>query len=240
MEKCHQHVVKSAPYLIKNKHAFEINNKPEIIQELNIILQKINDIVYNTHSIDALTKSIHDTNFPLSEVFRDFYQIITNYLTLPMCRQGDRDFANLFRNYLCEAGANKLVHLYHFIANIGLIKLGCTRIYLVDKSKKGQPLQNVISDDEFLMQHVLDPSYQISKSNVENCIRKKYSKTDLGNILIGRTLLSISRDFRKSIQDVCPKIYKNWSPRSKESHEKFEQWLGKLIHDVDLIINTLR
>lgn len=75
MEKCHRHVVALVPYLIKNKKAFMYNNKSEIENELKNILQKIDDIVYNTHNIDTLTKSIYDKDYPLSEIFREFLNI---------------------------------------------------------------------------------------------------------------------------------------------------------------------
>jgi hypothetical protein len=238
MDKCHRHVVAIAPYLIKNKKAFMSNDKSAIKIELKTILQKIDDIVCNTHNIDTLTKSIYDKDYPLSEVFREFYYIIMAYLTEPICHKGDRDYANIFRTYLCEKSAKNLTHLYHFIANIGIIKLGCTRIYLVDKSKKGQQV-DIISDEIFLMQHVLNTSYRISKSEVEKCIKTHYKKTDLGNLLIGRTLLYISRIFRNGIKDLCPIIYKNWSFKAKKQHEEFEKWLDNFISDLDNLIYEL-
>ena len=140
MEKCHRYVAALAPYLIKNKKAFTTNNKQEIISELRTILQKIDEIVYNIHDVNTLTKSIYDKDYPLSEVFREFYYIVMTYLSKDFCKKGDRDYANLFRTYLCEKGARNLTQLYHFIANIGIIKLGCTRIYLVDKTKKANKL----------------------------------------------------------------------------------------------------
>ncbi len=239
MEKCHRHVVALAPYLIKNKKAFMYNNKSEIENELKSILQKIDDIVYNTHNIDALTKSIYDKDYPLSEILREFYYIIMAYLTESICKKGDRDYANIFRTYLCEKGAKNLTHLYHFVANIGIIKLGCTRIYLVDKSKKGKQV-DIISDDVFFMQNILNTTYRISKSEVEKCIKVHYKKTGLSNLLIGRTLLYISRLFRGSIKDFCPIIYKNWSTQSKQYHEQFEKWLDDFISDLDDLIYKLQ
>lgn len=239
MDKCHRHVVALAPYLIKNKKAFMSNDKPAIENELKSILQKIDEIVYETHNVNTLTKSIYDKDYPLSEVFREFYYIIIAYLTESICRKGDRDYANIFRTYLCEKGAKNLTQLYHFVANIGIIKLGCTRIYLVDKSKKGEQV-DIISDEEFLMQHVLNTSYRISKSEVQKCIKAHYKKTGLSNLLIGRTLLYISRLFRGSIKDFCPIIYKNWSIKAKKQHEEFEKWLDDFIHDVDDLIHELR
>jgi hypothetical protein len=239
MDKCHRYVVALAPYLIKNKRAFMSNNKTEIENELRTILQKIDNIVYNTHDVKTLTTSIYDKDYPLSEVFREFYYIVMTYLTKDFCKKGDKDFANIFRTYLCEKGARNLTQLYHFIANIGIIKLGCTRIYLVDKTKRGQQV-NIISDDEFLLQHVLNTSYRISKSEVQKCIRSHYKKAGISNLLIGRTLLYISKLFRSSVKDFCPIIYKNWSIQAKKQHEQFENWLDAFIHDVDDLIIELQ
>lgn len=238
MDKCHQYVSNLAPYLIKNKRAFTTNNKPEIENELRNILQKIDNIVYNTHDVNTLTKSIYDKDYPLSEVFREFYYIVMTYLTKDFCKRGDKDYANIFRTYLCEKGARNLTQLYHFIANIGIIKLGCTRIYLVDKTQKGKQV-NIITNDEFLLQHVLNTSYRISKSEVKKCIKTHYKKTGLSNLLIGRTLLSISKDFRSSVKDFCPIIYKNWSIKAKKQHEEFEKWLSDFIYDLDDLIYEL-
>lgn len=239
MDKCHQYVVALAPYLIKNKRPFMTNNKPEIENELRNILQKIDNIVYNTHDVDTLTKSIHDKDYPLSEVFREFYYIVMTYLTKDFCKKGERVYANIFRTYLCEKGARNLTHLYHFIANIGIIKLGCTRIYLVDKTQKGRQI-SIITNDEFLLQHVLNTSYRISKSEVQKCIKTQYKKTGLSNLLIGRTLLYISRLFRSSVDDFCPIIYKNWSVKAKKQHEEFEKWLNEFIENVDDLIHELK
>ena len=238
MDKCHNHVVKLAPHLIQNKVAFENNNKHEIEQELRNILHRIDNIVYNTHTVEELTNSISNPHFPLSEVFKEFYFIIHAYLSEKICRKGDRDFSNIIRTYLCEKGARNLTQLYHFIANIAIVKLGCTKIYLIDKTKKGQPVE-IISNDEFLLQHVLNVSFRISKSNVEKCITERYKAIGTSNLLVARTLLSISRDFRKSIKDFCPIIYKNWSIKAKQQHEEFENWLNKLIHLVDSLIIKL-
>jgi hypothetical protein len=234
MEKCHKRVLNLAPHLIQNKIAFKNNDKPAIEIELKTVLNKIDDIVYNIHDIKKLTESIYDKDYPLSEVFREFYYIIMAYLTEPICKSGDRDYANIFRTYLCEKGAKNLTRLYHFIANIGIIKLGCTRLYLVDKSKKDQQV-DIISDDVFFIKNILNTSYRLSKSRVEKCIQQKYKEIGKSNLLIARTLLSISKEFREHIQDFCPIIYKNWTKYSKHNHEQFEKWLEKLINDVDTI-----
>jgi hypothetical protein len=239
MEKCHRYVLNLAPHLIKNKNAFKTNDKSAIESELNTILYKIDEIVHHTHDIDTLTRSIYDQDYPLSEVFREFYHIIIAYMNEPICRTGEREFINIFRTYLCSKGAKNLTILYHFIANIGIVKLGCTRLYLVDKSKSGKEAE-IISSGEFLMQNILSTSYRLSKSKVEECIRAKYKKIGLSNILIARTLLSISRDFRSHVQKFCPIIYKNWTTQSKYQHEQFEKWLDKLIDVIDDVSQNLK
>jgi hypothetical protein len=239
MNKCHNHVLKLAPHLIENKVAFERNDKRAIEMELRTIFHRIDTLVYNTHTIDALTQSINDKDFPLADVVREFYFIVHAYLSEKICRAGDRDFSNIIRTYLCEKGARNLVQLYHFIANVAIIKLGCTRIYMVDKSKKGQE-PHIITDNEFLLQHVLNTSYRLSKSKIEKCIETEYKNSGLSNLLIARILLTISRDFRSSIKDFCPIIYKNWPISAKYQHEEFEKWLNKLIGILDIVIKKCR
>lgn len=65
-------------------------------------------------------------------------------------------------------------------------------------------------------------SYRLSKSEVKKCIYQKYKEIGLSNLLVARTLLSISKDFRERVQDFCPIIYKNLTIQSKNKHEQFE------------------
>jgi hypothetical protein len=97
-----------------------------------------------------------------------------------------------------------------------LILAGCTRIYLVDKSKKGSDVE-IISDSNFL--------------------KNTYKNTGLSNLLIARTLLSIGKKFRSNISKFCPIIYKNWSENCKRQHEQFEKELNEFIHILDDVIN---
>jgi hypothetical protein len=234
MDKCHVYIAQLAPQLIRNKHAFAHNDKNAIIQELNDIIHRIQDIIHTTNNVTHLRKII-DTDIPISDLFREFYYVIHTYLSHPLCAKGDRDFANIFRTYLCSNGARNLVELYHFMANVGIIEAGCTRIYLVDKSKTGTT-PNIIKDENVFLQNILNPAFRISKSAVTECVRTVATK-NVKKLMIARALLDISRRYRTTIEDFCPKIYKNWTSRAKAQHEKFEEYLGELIDIIDHVLD---
>ena len=240
MEDCHKHAAIIGTYLIENKQAFRTNDKKEIEKELYNILKRIDDIIYHEYkNIDILKHAIHDPHFPLASVLKEFYMLINLYMYEPMCIKNERVYANIFREYLCNKGAKNLTILYHFIANIGIIMAGCTRIYLVDKNKKGE-IPSIISDNTFFLQHINDTSYRVSKSNVKECIKTTFKSIGLGNILMAQTLLNISQDFRNHINKFCPIIYKNWSKKSKVAHQKFENEMQELINIIDLSILGLK
>ncbi len=50
-------------------------------------------------------------------------------------------------------------------------------------------------------------------------------------------LLSISKDFRTTIEDFCPVTYNSWTAQSKLQHETFEKYLGELIALIDRVTN---
>jgi hypothetical protein len=234
MDKCHVYVAQLAAQLIRNKYAFAHNDKNAIIQELNDIIHRIQDVIHTTNNVTHLRKII-DTNVPISDLFREFYYVIHTYLSHPLCKKGDRDFANTFRTYLCSDGAHNLVELYHFMANIGIIEAGCTRIYLVDKSKSGTT-PNIINDENIFLQNILNPAFRISKSAVMECVRSAATK-DVKKLMIARVLLDISRRFRTTIEDFCPKLYKNWTAASKTQHAQFEKYLGDLVDIIDHVLD---
>ena len=240
MQECHTKVAQIGERLIKNKNAFDTNNKSEIKRELNRIFNKIDDIVYKTQdgSLKDLHKEIDDKKFPLSIIFKEFYLVMDTYISESICRKGEREYATLIRKYLCKAGAEKLVEIYHFMANIAIIKLGCTRIYHVDKSNKGKS-PHIITDDEFFLKNVNNKTYRISKSNVEECVIHNYKKIGLGNLQTARVLLAIARDFRQRTQRFCPHIYNNWKPKAKRQHKEFEEWMVKLMSFIDNVSNKL-
>jgi hypothetical protein len=242
MEECHKHVVLLAPRLIENQSAFENHDKKAIKEELHNIIDRIQHLIHNTNTIVDLKKVIN-AKFPIAEIFREFYYVIHSYLVEPVCRKGDRDYANIIRKYLCANGAKNLVTLYHFIANIGIIEAGCTRIYLVDKTKKNTPV-DIISDENIFIQNITNPSFRISKKAVKECIQHVAIK-DMGldKLLIARLLLSISKDFRTRVSYFCPIIYKNWTATSKAraaQHEQFEKYLGELISIIDSVTSKQR
>lgn len=177
MNECHIYISQLAPQLIQNKHAFTHNDKDAIIQELNDIIHRIQHIIHTTNNVTSLKRLI-DTQIPISDIFREFYYVIHTYLSQPICKRGDRDFANIIRQYLCTNGARNLVDLYHFMANIGIIEAGCTRIYLVDKSMRGTT-PNIITDENILLQNILNRTFRISKSAARCCYQRlakiKYS-----------------------------------------------------------------
>ncbi len=239
MDKCHKHVALLAPRLIQNKSAFENNDKKEIKRELHNIINRIQHIIYSTKNL----RHIIDTRFPISEIFREFYYIIYAYLVEPICKVGDRDYRNIIRDYLCEHGARNLVILYHFIANVGIIESGCTRIYLYDRTKKmattsteteSMSTEHIINDENTFVQNINNPLFRISKSEVKKCIERVATK-DINKLLIARTLLAISKDFRTTIEDFCPVIYNTWTTQSKLQHETFEKYLGELITTIDRV-----
>jgi hypothetical protein len=237
MNDCHIYIAQLAPQLIQNKHAFTHNDKDAIIQELNDIIHQIQHVIHTTNTVASL-KHIIDAQIPISDIFREFYYVIHTYLSYPICKRGDRDFANIFREYLCADSADNLVDLYHFMANIGIIEAGCTRIYLVDKSQSGTS-PNIITDENIFLQNILNPAFRISKSAVMECIRNAATK-DVRKLNIARALLDISHRFRITIKDFCPKIYKNWTPQAKAQHAKFEEYLSELVNMIDHVLAELR
>jgi hypothetical protein len=238
MEECHKHVALLAPRLIRNKSAFENHDKDAIKRELHDIIDRIEHLIHNTTTIADLKKIIN-AKFPIAEIFREFYYVIHAYLVQPVCRKGDRDYTNIIRNYLCENGAKNLVQLYHFIANIGIIEAGCTRIYLVDKTRKNTPV-DIITDENIFLQNITNPSFRISKRAVKECIQHVTTKErGVDTLLIARTLLSISKDFRTRVSYFCPIIYKNWTAKSKAQHQQFEKYLSELISIIDNVTMTI-
>ncbi len=145
-------------------------------------------------------RNIIDARFPVSEIFREFYYIIYAYLVEPVCQTGDRGYGNIIKKYLCTNGAKNLVVLYHFIANVGIIESGCTRIYLYDRTKKIttdtteiEPIESetpahIISDENTFVQNINNPSFRISKREVKKCVERIATK-DINKLLIARTLL---------------------------------------------------
>jgi hypothetical protein len=239
MDKCHKHVAKLAPRLIENQSAFENHDKDAIKKELYDIIDRVEHLIHNTTTIADLKKIIN-AKFPIGEIFREFYYIIHAYLVQPICRKGDRDYTNIIRTYLCSNGAKNLVQLYHFIANIGIIEAGCTRIYLVDKTRKNTPV-DIISDENIFIQNITNPSFRISKKAVKECIQHVAIKdSGLDKLLIARLLLSISKDFRTSVGDFCPIIYENWTDTSKAHHQQFEKYLSELMSIINSVIHKQR
>lgn len=238
MEECHGYVAIVAPHLIQNKHAFESNDMEAIQAELRLVLSKIDRVVHRNYDLKSLVKAVHeDRDFPLSDIFREFYTLVMTYLSDPRCIGHDeRVYANIIRSYLCDKGARNLAILYHFIANIGLIMAGCTRIYLVDKTNRGKHI-DIITDPEFFLAHIHDPVYRVSKSRVKECLETTRQRTGLSDLLVARSLISISRSFRRSIAKTCPIIYENWSELSKHRHEQFETELAEFTRILDEVVS---
>jgi hypothetical protein len=74
MNECHEFVAILAPHLIKNKYAFEHNDKKAIENELNLVLKRIDSVVYAKYDDKNLIEAINNENdFPLQDIFREFY-----------------------------------------------------------------------------------------------------------------------------------------------------------------------
>jgi hypothetical protein len=98
MKECHELVAILAPHLIKNKNAFDNNDKKAIVNELNLVLKRIDSIVYAKYNYKNLVKIINDEHdFPLQNIFREFYTMTMLYLSDPRCiNNNERIFANIF------------------------------------------------------------------------------------------------------------------------------------------------
>lgn len=130
-------------------------------------------------------------------------------------------------------------NLYHFVANVGIIMSGCSRIYFNNPGLKGtKPV--VIRDPEFFLKNILNLSYRLSKSSIKTCIAKNYKEVGLRNLLAARALLNISINFRKEIKNICIKLYKNWVKPNIDKHTTFEIELQSIIDEIDIFIEKIK
>ena len=128
---CNKYVIMNCHYIIDNRTAFENNNTPLIKQELRNIMNKIDRIVNKRYiNITDLKNDVYNKNNPMIDMIKDFLFIITTYTNNHICKQGDREYVKIIRNYLCLNGCKNMNNLYHFIANVGIIMSGCSRIYI--------------------------------------------------------------------------------------------------------------